>query len=763
MTLELVKIKGIGLLHDAIGKSVPFGRVTCIFGENGRGKSTLSSILTSLGNGDSDLLAGRRTLDGTNEPEVGLKIDGTFHEFKNLSWNARSADICVFDLAFIDANVYSGSEVSSDQRRSLLDFALGEQGVLLKQQVDNLTSDISVATSNIRQAEARLADICRPDPVQQYVEAKAEPDIAKKVEEARKAVGVARNAREIAEKALPTAISMPALDLSALPGLLSESLSAITAEAKRTVTAHLRGHGGSPAEGWVKEGIARVEAQSCPFCGQPLGPAQALLDAYATYFDESYSRHLEALAALRRDVEDSLGDAHLVSLNRCLGDNEVVGEFWKPLADVQLPASPADQIAERTRKARTLLVGLIDLKIANPLQAIADPAGAVTAAVSLQDNALAVAEYNSGAMETNVAIGMVQTQAESSNLASATSRLDALERQRLRHESPNKDECDRYTGLVEQKKKLGRAKATARRQLEQFTRTLLANYEAAINGYLKDFDAGFQIVDVRTSNERGLPRVDYALQLRRQTIALRARGTTPSRPVFRNILSDGDRRTLALSFFMARLQVDGKLAQQLVVVDDPVSSLDQSRRRATGLALNRLAGEAKQLIVLSHDPVFIQTLSDDREVQKLGVTVLELRRSALDYVILDTCDIEERVQSEYKANYATIVEYTTKGDLVDRQRVVRAIRPMLEANLRHRFQASLKGASSLGKMIEAIRTCKPEDTLEGMKLKLQDLTQVNDYATAFTHDTEADGSLQQLDDAQLLKHARLALAIARGT
>lgn len=167
--------------------------------------------------------------------------------------------------------------------------------------------------------------------------------------------------------------------------------------------------------------------------------------------------------------------------------------------------------------------------------------------------------------------------------------------------------------------------------------------------------------------------------------------------------------------------------------------------------------------MLSHDPVFIQTLSDDREVQKLGVTVLELRRSALDYVILDTCDIEERVQSEYKANYATIVEYTTKGDLVDRQRVVRAIRPMLEANLRHRFQASLKGASSLGKMIEAIRTCKPEDALEGMKLKLQDLTQVNDYATDFTHDTEADGSLQRLDDAQLLKHARLALAIARGT
>ena len=146
---------------------------------------------------------------------------------------------------------------------------------------------------------------------------------------------------------------------------------------------------------------------------------------------------------------------------------------------------------------------------------------------------------------------MVQKQAEASNLAAATSRLDALERQRLRHESPNKEECDRYTALVEQKKKFEGAKASVRRQLERFTGTLLAKYEAAINGYLTDFEAGFRIIDVGTSNERGLPRVDYALQIRRQKIALGAGVTTPSRPVFRNTLSDGDRRTLALSFSKA--------------------------------------------------------------------------------------------------------------------------------------------------------------------------------------------------------------------
>jgi wobble nucleotide-excising tRNase len=178
--------------------------------------------------------------------------------------------------------------------------------------------------------------------------------------------------------------------------------------------------------------------------------------------------------------------------------------------------------------------------------------------------------------------------------------------------------------------------------------------------------------------------------------------------------------------------------------------------------LRTLAGKAQQLVVFSHDPLFIQSFCEDDSIRRLGVTVLELRRGPNDYTVLDACDIEERVETEYKMNCRTLVAYVTEGEVVDRQKVVRAIRPMLEANLRHRFQDSLKGAYSLGKMIEAIRTCKPGDPLEVMKPKEEDLDDINDFATDFTHDSEADGSLWELDDAQLKNYAKRALAIARG-
>jgi wobble nucleotide-excising tRNase len=46
-------------------------------------------------------------------------------------------------------------------------------------------------------------------------------------------------------------------------------------------------------------------------------------------------------------------------------------------------------------------------------------------------------------------------------------------------------------------------------------------------------------------------------------------------PSFRNTLSAGDRNALALAFFFASLERDPQRAQKIVVIDDPISSLDR--------------------------------------------------------------------------------------------------------------------------------------------------------------------------------------------
>ena len=91
------------------------------------------------------------------------------------------------------------------------------------------------------------------------------------------------------------------------------------------------------------------------------------------------------------------------------------------------------------------------------------------------------------------------------------------------------------------------------------------------------------------------------------------------------VLSEGERRAVALAAFLAELETrEGKSG---VVLDDPVSSLDHERRRVVAVRLARLAAE-RQVVVFTHDLVFLHMLRSaatelgaqvaDREVRRNG-------------------------------------------------------------------------------------------------------------------------------------------------
>ena len=93
-------------------------------------------------------------------------------------------------------------------------------------------------------------------------------------------------------------------------------------------------------------------------------------------------------------------------------------------------------------------------------------------------------------------------------------------------------------------------------------------------------------------------------------LALRLAGAHGA-PRVSEIASEGEQRALALSFFLA--EVASSEGDGGIVVDDPVSSLDDERR---DYIANRLVAESKrrQVIVLTHDLPFMLDLLDRAEV-----------------------------------------------------------------------------------------------------------------------------------------------------
>jgi wobble nucleotide-excising tRNase len=62
MIQKILKIQNVGLFQDTPAP-LTFGRLTGIYAENGRGKSTLAAILRSSVTNDPSILASRHTID----------------------------------------------------------------------------------------------------------------------------------------------------------------------------------------------------------------------------------------------------------------------------------------------------------------------------------------------------------------------------------------------------------------------------------------------------------------------------------------------------------------------------------------------------------------------------------------------------------------------------------------------------------------------------------------------------------------------------
>jgi recombinational DNA repair ATPase RecF len=105
------------------------------------------------------------------------------------------------------------------------------------------------------------------------------------------------------------------------------------------------------------------------------------------------------------------------------------------------------------------------------------------------------------------------------------------------------------------------------------------------------------------SLQLGHVRVEPAVKGQRGTTVVRLRlGAGAASHPLPSVLSDGEQRALALAFFLAEVGAAGHDGG--AVLDDPVSSLDQSRRTVVAERLVVEAGE-RQVVVFTHDIAFM--------------------------------------------------------------------------------------------------------------------------------------------------------------
>lgn len=730
MLERIEAIEGIGLLHAANGKPFTYQKTTLIYADNGRGKSTLATILRSLSTGDVSLIVNRKTLDGTLPPKAVLQFaSGHKVTFSGGAWSERRPELLVFDTDFIERNVYSGSAINTGHRKNLLEFALGEPAVAARAAVDKATGDAKAAADTVQAVIGQLSGYHPGLPLANFEKLAKVPEADAQLAELQKRIVAAGNVAGIVAKPMPKQVPEPSFDIASLFEGLGTSLKDVHADAEQLVKQHVQKLGGKIAEGWLSQGQQLDGGDTCPYCGQGTKDND-LIRAYQTHFNIAYTALKRRVAGLH----DTVVAGTVPTIIDAFAQGIVTAKAQVAAWSEQVQTKPIEFVdaAARSSLAEFYIV-VLDLtrgKQASPAEAIGTIAD-LEKATSLWQKVLApMQSANEKVKDATAAITKYKGQLTTDNVQQLQQEVLQLEASKRRHDPV-------VIGLLGQLVKLRADQATAegikkaeRDKLDALMATTLQQYEKTINQLLKHFGASFSIKGM-TANFRGSgPRSEYGLVLRGRDVSLE--GGPPS---FATTLSEGDKRTLAFAFFIANTRADAKLTSRIVVVDDPMSSLDLNRKHNTKSVLKNLRSEAEQLIVLAHDPYFIRDLRDAirKDDCTTPIIVLQLSLAANNYTDFEAFDVDKECESAYLQHHRLLNELA-EGKAPDSRMVAKAIRPMLEGYLHRRFPGLVSKSLMFGQVVVLIRDAVPPSPLCHAKNIVNELNEINDYAGQFHHD-----------------------------
>ena len=549
-----------------------FERYNLIYGWNGSGKTTLSNLFralekkTNIADGDVEF-----------ELENGNRIIGS-----DLAENERIPQIKVFNRDFVAESVFPIKRGNIEPI-----FVLGEDSVEKQKQIDiliaektEITRKLSAKTAefetakrdeekfaieqgrHIKHADGLAGTIGYSNYNQAIFRAKAEELITRgNVDELVLAEEKLDEFRKISRAEKKAAINL--LSFTSPDG---DRWAMVTGELLRTsiVTNFLEEFTGAPTrEHWVRQGleIHGMDATHCKFCGNPLPSGR--IQQLEAHFNDNYKKFIAELNAAKQAIE-----IEIQSLNISMPD---FGNFYDDLQnDYKQQVNIMNEQKEAMRGRLQALIRLLDIKLSAPFQLVSvDVAPAALSLVAVDTVNAIIKRHNDRTEEFNNQVDNARKQMEAHFVAQAV---------------------DEY---IEQKNAKNNLEAECM-ELQDTIKSLVGQ----IRGLERDI-----IEHQKPAEELS---ADLAIYLGHGELEIRPVEDAPGYLVYRSgkpaqNLSEGEKTGIAFLYFLKSLAgKEFNLADGVVVIDDPVSSLDANSLYGAFAFLKEKTVDAKQLFILTH-------------------------------------------------------------------------------------------------------------------------------------------------------------------
>ena len=740
-------------------------RLVLIYGENGRGKTTLTAILRSLKTGDPLPIMERRRLSSECFPHVVLGCAGNPSTaiFRDTAWNRKFPDLAIFDDVFVHENVHSGLEIEAGHRQKMHELVLGAQGVALSRRIKELIGRIEQHNSNLQEKRRALPqEELRGLSIDDFCALRARPTIEEEIQETERALAAARQQAPVQATPDFQIPNLPEFQLNAIEQILGEDLPTLDAVAAARVQEHIATLN-SGGEQWLSEGMQRLSDSKadtstgvCPFCAQDLA-GSPMIAHYRGYFSEAYANLKHRIKQALCQIEEIHGSNVPTEFERKLRLAVEQRQFWSQFCEVPEIIIDTEQVVRDWDAARKAVVAALRQKQAAPLEVIALEKTALDSVRTFGGHRGHIAAVGEGLIRANETISLIKKEADGANPQVIEKDLGRLRATKARHLPDIADRCNEYLKEKNAKVETEQKRDQTRIELNEYTVHIFPKYQDSVNDYLGKLGADFRLDKVKSTSNRAGSSCTYNALVNNKSVRISNGNTRPGEPSFRNTLSCGDRNTLALAFFFASLKHDPDLERKVVVLDDPVSSLDDHRCLATVQEVRNLyRRDVSQVIVLSHNKRFLCKIWNGPN---------QLLKSPLE-IVRDGCGSKIR---PWNANQDSLTEHDRRNkrlhDFVeqgtgDTRQIAMDIRPYLESFLRVTWPEYFKPGTFLGGFLEICRQ-KIDQTDEILsQSKIDELKDLVEYANQFHHDMNSSEEAE-INDAELKVFVERALNFIR--
>ena len=292
--------------------------------------------------------------------------------------------------------------------------------------------------------------------------------------------------------------------------------------------------------------------------------------------------------------------------------------------------------------------------------------------------------------------------------------------------------------------------------LSEHGRVITERLGNTINSYLGRLNAGFKIDYLEPDYRSKEPAASYQILINNVPVSPRSTSEDLTEASFRNTLSAGDRSTLALALFLAKLNADPKLGETIVVLDDPFTSLDSFRRQFTAIEIRRLCGRAAQTVVLSHGKNFLRLLWE--KIGQSEIKCLAIQTGAPGMTTIAPYDIEAETRSRHITERMNIEEFV-EGEPHEAAYIRKLLRTVCEDFYRRGDSGVFNEDVRLEEIIRLLEDAPDEHPYKGV---IEDLRDINEYSRGQHHAGIEDDPSGESTDEELKGFCRQVLDLTRG-